>query len=210
MTRKRAFTILETIISVFIFGLLLSSLFLVYSTGANAWMKSDTDAESLGAAQVLATRLARVAERSSFLSVNIHDPQPEALSLLSPVDNNGEFQFDIYTKRPIWQKYVVFYRDSATGEVRETEIPVLGTPAEKSPLKLEGILIPADLSTHMTGGRLLVSNAESLDFQFFPTDITRHANGNETIEMTLRVGKDVRGQTDLRTLETKIVVKFRN
>lgn len=203
------FSIIETIIAGSILSLLMVSLFMLYTMGANAWMKSDTDAELLGQAQGFVMRVAREAERSSVFSVSLNTPVPDGICFLSPQDSNGNFQFDPYTKRPRWQKYVLYYRDSTQGEIRTLEQSVVGTPAELSPLELPDPTLRTGLTPHLVGGQPILAGSEALEFAIHPAPLERNGM-NERLEIVLTLAKDVRGQTGPRDLEVRHFTRFRN
>lgn len=209
---RKGFTLIETIIAASIFSFLLVTLFMVYRTGADAWMKSDANSELLGKAQVLTSKISRAVERSSYQSLAINRSAPDAVSFLSPLDSNGVFQYDSYRNRPLWQEYLFFYRDRVTGDVRVNTRSVVGTPAEITPLRVgpTSWRRQFDLTPDLVGGKLLVDNSVSLDFRILPVARADRLNNNERLEMTLVVQKEVRGRTDPRTLESRTIMKFRN
>jgi prepilin-type N-terminal cleavage/methylation domain-containing protein len=211
MRRTRGFTLLETIVAMGVFSILLASLFLIYTMGANAWMKSDTNSELLGKVQVLTSRVSRSVARSSFLSLNVHSAG-DAVSFLSPVNDAGEFQYDPFLNRPLWQEYLFIYRDAANGQIREASRSVVGQPAETVPLRIRGAddTRIANLSRFLRDGKLLVDGSASLQFRILPLAVADRIGGRERLEMVVVVEQDVRGQTAPRRIESRTVMKFRN
>jgi hypothetical protein len=136
---------------------------------------------------------------------------PDAICFLSPVDEDGKFHYDPFLNRPLWQNYLIFYRDSA-GDIRLAKRSAVGTPAETVPMKIgtTGADRRVDLTPYYVDGKLLAQSSTSLSFRVLPLIETERHDRNELLEVTVVLEKDAKGQTTPRRLETVGVVHFRN
>ena len=211
-TRASGQTLIEILVATGLFTILLAALFFLYNFGAASWMKGNTKSELLGEIQKFQARFTRAVELTSFVSLTIDTGVPDAVCFLSPLNDDGDFQFNPYLNRPRWQKYLFFYRDTTSGEVFQAEQSVLGTEAELAAKKIGNTVSDRllDLSLYKTGGRAVLRNSKSLTFRIMPLNWADRSNGNEALEMHLVVERPVKGSTVPQELESRSIVKFRN
>ena len=220
-TTTKGFSLIEVIVAGTIFLLLLGMIFVIYRAGADTWMKSDANSELLGKVQKLTTRMTREAERSTYLSASPRGPRkntsgnpvdssPErGFAFLTPVDNNGVFQFDPTTRRPLWQNYVIYFHDPATRTIRRKVLAPYFPNTTKNPRRIESDR-GASLAAQFSGGQTLIQEAKSLTCQMYPATISDVLDANYRMEVILNLEIPVRGQTTPRTIESKTMIRFRN
>ncbi len=121
-------TLIELTIAMGLFLLLTAALFAIFLLGGKAWRKTDDRYELLRNTQVVAAQIAREAERSSPFSLTVIPSR--ALSFLSPMNDNGNSVTDNFGLIR-WERYVIFYYDSASQEVRMLDVPLLATSSER-------------------------------------------------------------------------------
>jgi len=129
---KRGHTLIEIMISVAICAFLLSALFSVFIPGLKIFMIGRTRAEVQSEVLVSLRRMRVELSSSSNSSVTINSAEiydasgtPHAISFLSPYRDSGSSRTialdDDSCTTPIWQKYVLYYFDKASGELRRKE-----------------------------------------------------------------------------------------
>ncbi len=200
MKNERGVTLAELMVAMFVLSLASVTLFLIYKMGASAWMKGNVKTELLQSCQVLAGRVSREVERSIYDSVSL-GPGGNGAALLSAQDANGVFQYDPFTERPLWQKYVVFYYDSTAKTVSLREVVgVAGTAQETAPAPIETFSGGA-ITDYYNGGRVLSREVQSCVFSITPA---QQLALNITTEKS-RYGSPVPEKVSLRSVAT-----FRN
>jgi len=157
LSRDRSgMTLIELMISMGLFLLLIAALFAIFFLGGKAWRKTDDRYELLRNTQVVLAQIAREAERSSSFSVSMLPGR--AVSFLSPMNDAGNFVTDSFGDVS-WERYLVFYHDAATQEVRLVDIPLLPASFERRTpqpidrfVSLSGV---QPLANYLVGGRIL-------------------------------------------------------
>lgn len=120
--------LIELSIAMGLFMLLTTALFAIFLAGGKAWRKTDDRFELLRNTQTVAARVAKEAERSSVFSVTILPGR--AVSFLSPMNDAGNSVTDNFGLIR-WERYVIFYYDSAAQEVRMVDVPLLPNSVER-------------------------------------------------------------------------------
>ncbi len=115
----RGTTILEALVGTALLAVLLTTMFLIYTTGAKAWKAGESDVQLAQSAQTVTARMARDVERSIYTSVAL-DPLPppsSAVSFLSPINPT--------TGQPDY--------DAAKRELRVKQVPIAPPPRHLRP-----------------------------------------------------------------------------
>jgi Tfp pilus assembly protein PilE len=131
-------TILELMISLSLLGVLLAATFFIYTTGARAWAKGDSQSDLLRAAQIVSAKTTRYVESSTNLSLSVATDN-SAVAFLSAENDDGMFLYDHVSLLPHWQKFIVLYHDPATKTVYFREVSVLGTTLETAPETIDAL-----------------------------------------------------------------------
>ncbi len=132
MNDKRGHTLIEIMVAVAICGFLLSALFSVFIPGLKLFMIGRTRAEVQSEVLVSLRRMRIELSSSSNSSVTINSAEiydvsgtPHAISFLSPYKDSGSTRTiildDDSCTTPIWQKYIIYYFDKTSGELRRKE-----------------------------------------------------------------------------------------
>lgn len=121
-------TVIELTVAMGLFLLLTTALFAIFLLGGKAWRKTDDRSELLRNTQNVASQIAREAERSNVISVTIVPGR--AVSFLSPMNDDGNSVTDNFGLIR-WERYVIFYHDAATQEVRMLDVPLLPLSIER-------------------------------------------------------------------------------
>lgn len=136
--------------------LLLTVLFSIFFLGAKAWRKTDDRFELLRNTQTVISQIAREAERGSVFSVSIEPGR--AVSFLSPINNSGNFVTNTLGDVR-WERYLVFYHDPISQEVRLVDVPLLPASFERgTPQPIDRFVSLTGqhpLPFYLTGGRVL-------------------------------------------------------
>lgn len=161
---RSGLTLIDLVVAMSMFLLLLTVLFAIFFLGGKAWRKTDDRYELLRNTQGVLAQINREAERTTTFSVSILPGR--AISFLSPINDQGNFVTDTIGDVR-WERYLVFYLDSASQEVRMVDIPLLPTSFERrtpQPIdrfnSLSGI---QPLSAYLTGGRVLGNHITAFD-----------------------------------------------
>ena len=149
-------TLIDLMVAMGLFMLLTTALFAIFFLGGRAWRKTDDRYELLRNTQVVAAQIAREAERSSAFSVSIVPGR--AVSFLSPVNDAGNCVTDNFGLIR-WERYVIFYLDAATQQVRMLHVPLLPASLERAtPQPIERFFSLTGmhpLADYLVGGRIL-------------------------------------------------------
>jgi hypothetical protein len=127
---------MEMIVVMSIFGVLMVSLFAIFQIGLSAWRKADVKNELLQSVQVASIRVSKEVERTAFESLSAESAD-QILAFLSPLDDDGRF---VHTPngKPLWQRYVVYYRDNVEQKLMRREITLdPAAPERQNPAPLE-------------------------------------------------------------------------
>lgn len=148
--------LIDLVVAMGMLLMLLSLLFAIFFLGGKAWRKTDDRFELLRNTQTVISQIAREAERGSVFSVSILPNR--AVSFLSPMNDNGNFVTDTLGDVR-WERYLVFYHDPTSQEVRLVDIPLLPASFERrTPQPIERFVSATGthpLSFYLTGGRVL-------------------------------------------------------
>ena len=154
--RLRGISVLDLMVAMGLLLMLLSLLFATFFMAGNAWRKTDDRFELLRNTQTVINQIAREAERGTVFSVTILPGR--AVSFLSPINPNGDFVTD-NSGDVRWERYLAFYYDSASKEVRLVEVPLLPASFERGtpqPIeRFESLTGRHPLDFYLTGGRVL-------------------------------------------------------
>ena len=180
-------------ISLFLLSLLLGLVFWIYSMGASAWRKAEAQAELQSEVQKILSNLTREVERSTFASVS--QDLGTAVGMLSAMTDQQVVALNSSASTPMWQRYVVYYFDAASGEVRLVIIPLAPTAPERVQA---APLLP--LSTYRVGGRALGRGIKSCLFTLTPG----------LIQINLTGERYRYGNRNPDTVEVQLASTFRN
>lgn len=192
-------TLVELSVGIFVFGLLLAVVFIIFHTGSYALMKGQTEAELLNTLEAVTARLCRSAEKTSPASLSVA-PTGQGCAYLVATDPDGQFQFDAVTYAPKWQKYLVTYYDATAQTLNQREVSVLGTPQEAVPVTFE-TFTGKPMSKAFTQGRAVAVGVRQARFERTPL-------GQLALEIT--VSKARGGAAGPSTLTSRTVVTLRN
>lgn len=195
MNRSHGTTLLETVISLSLLGLLMLLMFSVYRLGANAWKSGETDAQLAQSAQIVTDRLAKEASRSALVSLALDPigPPSSAVSFLSPVNPATSLpDYDGTVGSPVWHSHSICYFDSTQGEIRWRSIPLAMPTTSAAPL--------ATLAAERNNGILL--SKEVTECEFLQMD--------RTIEVFIAVERKRYGKETPDRMELRSSVCFRN
>lgn len=149
-------SVVDLVVAMGLLLMLLSVLFAIFFLGSKAWRKTDDRFELLRNTQTVIAQIAREAERGTVFSVTILPGR--AVSFLSPINNQGNFVTDTLGDVR-WERYLIFYHDPASQEVRLVEVPLLPASFERgTPQPIERFVSATGmhpLSYYLTGGRVL-------------------------------------------------------
>lgn len=153
---RSAMTLMDLMVAMGLLLLLLTTLFAIFFLGGKAWRKTDDRYELLRNTQAVVAQISREAERTTPFSLTILPGR--AVSFLSPINASGNFVTDNLGDVR-WERYLVFYHDAASQEVRMVDVPLLATSYERrTPQPIErftSALGVRPITSYMVGGRLL-------------------------------------------------------
>lgn len=202
-SKNQAIGLADLIVALALFMLLTAALFVIFFLGGKAWRKSDDRYELLRNTQVVQSQFAREAERSSVFSVTVLPGR--AVCFLSPINDAGNPSSDAYGDVR-WERYIIFYHDPATQEVRELEVPLLPSSFEHStPQPIERFLSATGvhpLADYLSGGRVV-----GRGIQRFQPDLPA---GGQRLNLRLYTVQPGRGADPDLTLDTTTHVLMRN
>lgn len=149
-------TIADLMVAMGLLLLLLSALFSIFFLGGKAWRKTDDRYELLRNTQAVVAQISREAERATTFSLTILPGR--AVSFLSPMNASGNFVTDNLGDVR-WERYLVFYHDAASQEVRMVDVPLLPASFERrTPQPIErfaSALGVRPLASYLVDGRVL-------------------------------------------------------
>lgn len=132
MRRARGATLIELMLGIALLGMLLTLLFLIFHMGWNAWRSANLRSDLNDQSRLVVQSLSRDLEASVYASLSL---QGEAVSFLSARDDAGVFALD-GNGDPLWQRYVVFYRDAGRDEVVRAELPLAAPLSAPEPIEV--------------------------------------------------------------------------
>lgn len=149
-------TVMDLMVAMGLLMLLLSFLFSIFFLGGKAWRKTDDRYELLRNTQAVLSQISREAERSNIFSLSILPGR--AVSFLSPMNAAGNFVTDTLGDVR-WERYLIFYHDAASQEVRMVDVPLLaGSFERRTPQPIDRFVSATGmrpLSSYLVGGRVL-------------------------------------------------------
>ena len=149
-------TVIDLVVAMSLLLVLLTVLFAIFFLGGKAWRKTDDRYELLRNTQAVIAQINREAERTTTFSVSIIPNR--AVSFLSPMNANGNFVTDSLGDVR-WERFLVFYHDPASQEVRLVDVPLLPASYERrtpQPIdRFNSLLGVRPLSAYLVGGRVL-------------------------------------------------------
>lgn len=149
-------SLIDLTVAMSLFLMLLGMLFTIFFLGSKAWRKTDDRYELLRNTQAVASQINREAERANIYSVSIIPGR--AVSFLSPMNAAGNFVTDNLGDVR-WERYVIFYLDAPSQEVRMVEVPLLpGSFERRTPQPIDRFVSLSGvqpLSAYLVGGRVL-------------------------------------------------------
>lgn len=161
MRQRNAFTVLEVMLAAGLFLVLSVALMNLFRYASRAALQGSTRASLVQQTNAACHRFAREVERSLYESSTC---TASAFSCLSALDSNGRFEYDAATRQPRWQKYLVFYVDTAERQFKVRTVSVTGTPTETTPGPIEMFPPMAPLATYATGGQAIAQEIYACEF----------------------------------------------
>ncbi|MFN8612078.1 MAG: hypothetical protein U0931_31325 [Vulcanimicrobiota bacterium] len=153
---RAALSILDLTVAMGLLMVLLAILFAIFFLGGKAWRKTDDRYELLRNTQTVIAEISREAERTNIFSLSILPGR--ALSFLSPMNSAGNFVTDALGDVR-WERYLVFYHEPTSQEVRMVDVPLLPASFERrTPQPIDRFLSATGirpLSSYLVGGRVL-------------------------------------------------------
>lgn len=144
--RRRGVTLVELIVAMAVGLLLLTATYELMIPGLRSWSVATVRSHVRQTALAILTRMAHDVKMSSIESLVVipgSGPDPDggaieercALTLMSPIDDDGVLrQRDDGTA--VWQKYVLFYLDVPSHELRIGTRPLQFDPTKSVPVRL--------------------------------------------------------------------------
>lgn len=105
--RRRAFSLVETILGLALLGIILAVAFRAFEVGARSWRGSDLRGDMVLGTRLLITDLERETQRSTYASLSV---EPGVCAFASASDADGQFAFNAQGE-PQWRQYVLYYLD---------------------------------------------------------------------------------------------------
>ncbi|MCE7869253.1 hypothetical protein DYH09_02625 [bacterium CPR1] len=149
-------TVMEVLVASAVMLMVVSMVFVVYVNGARAWHRGAGQADLLQDLQVVQGQMHREIASSVYESFSADAPH-RAFSLLSARLDGGGFQ--VLDGEVEWQRYVIFYLDLPSRELRRAELKLPpGAPQRTAPGPIESYdpgTGPRPLADYCTGGRVI-------------------------------------------------------
>lgn len=151
---RRGFSLIEVLLATSLLALLMGLIFVTFNVGSRSFRSTHLQSELRGDMGVLTNNLSRELERSIYSSLSLTS---QGLSVLSAQDSSGRFVIGA-DGRPIWQRFVIYYRFADEVRRRDLELaPPLTAAAPIENCDLGSGLQP--LSFYLDGeGRALARN----------------------------------------------------
>lgn len=158
MKTRSGHTLVELMLGIFLLGMLLFLLFVIFEQGWAAWRQASLRNDLANQSRQVVDSLTREMQSSIYESVSI---QGEAVSFLSARDDSGASVLD-GSGNLVWQRYVLYYRDDPTRRVLRCEVPVAG--GVDPPVPIETAL-GNPLTTYLAPQRLIADRVRSLTLE---------------------------------------------
>ena len=183
--------LMDLMVAMGLLMMLLTALFVIFFLGGKAWRKTDDRYELLRNTQAVVAQFSREAERASAFSVSIIPGR--AVSFLSPMNVAGNFVTDSLGDVR-WERYLVFYLDVSTHEVRMVDVPLLsGSFERRTPQPIERFISATGmhpLADYLVGGRLLGRRITAFEPELLP--FSKHLRLHvHTIQPSTTQGRDL-------------------
>ena len=162
--KRRGFTLGELLVGALVTGLLLTMLFAIFRTGASAWHKTDTQADLTGALQRIGAHFVSNLEQADLQTVQV-SPDGRILSAVVATDAAGNLHRDANGDL-LWQRYVLFWWDSASGQVFTRELPHANIPQGEFLTDVNLGSGPQPLSFYATTGRRLAVDITDFEVDY--------------------------------------------
>ncbi len=159
--RSRGLSLIEVLLSTSVLALLMGMVFVVFNLGTRSFRSTHLQAELRSDLGVLTNNLSRELERSIYSSLSLTS---QGLSVLSALDSDGRFVMGS-DGRPVWQRFVIYYR--YIDEVRRRDLELNPPLTDAQPIQNCDLGSgPQPLSFYLDGeGRALARNVA----RFAPT-----------------------------------------
>ena len=193
-------TVLEMVVGMAVLSLMMAAIMFIYVSGAGAWAKGDAQAELLGVLQNASLNLSNELQRSCYDSLTV---ETGSLSCLSAEDRTvGRLTVDNSRGELVWQRYLVFYRDSGRNALACRTVPL---PAGASQRQIPGLLasfIPSALTNapYCAGGEVVARRIAAVTFR----------QVGQLVEFTLTAEMKRPGREDPESITQQVLVKVRN
>ncbi len=208
MKGLKGHTLLEVIITIAIFGLLLAAVFNIFVPGIRIFKIGSARAEIQSNVVFALRRIKKELSSSTTSSITVNSADiysvtedPHAISFLSSYKDVGgtmKIQLDYNTcSMPVWQKYVIYYCDFESGELRRKEKPLI----EESPVALA--------MTHMELYDICKDNV-TYEYTIVSKNISSMAicrTGPSLVKIELGAKKREAGLTGTQEQETKCFIE---
>lgn len=202
MSSQRGLTLVELMVAATLLGLLTFAMFAIYRMGASAWAKGSVRSEMLADLQVATARLEKDLGRSTYSSFSV-GAGGSAVSFLTPVDDTAPQTFESITGAPLWRRYVLYWLDAASGELRRREVPLpAGAPEESAPGPIESFGTSGPLALYLDQGR-----AVARDVTLFTCSVP---GPNRPVRTQLTAQRQRYGTSRVETASLRSTVWLRN
>ncbi|MHB2017791.1 MAG: PulJ/GspJ family protein [Candidatus Xenobia bacterium] len=136
---SRGFTLVELVVSMFVFALLGTALVELVGPVLHIWQQSNDRADAqrtaLAALTVITSQLQLTApDTVSFPGTSDANGNFSAISFLSPVGTQGGVQYDRSVNMVKWEKFVTFYLQATT--LLEQDQPIQESPPAALPIPI--------------------------------------------------------------------------
>ncbi len=192
MTRARGHTLVEILVAICILGILMGAVLYLYLTGSRAVAQGDMRGELLRQLQISGARFTRELETSAFDSLSLGG---SAIAFFSSAPQGGAPPSLSPDGSIIWQKYVVYWHDSASRTLRRREYVVPPTTSAQ-PIENWQSLTLAD---YTNGGDII--GREIVAFT------VSNPAGTRRVEASLTGEQSYRGQPRQHTLSMTMRLK---
>lgn len=196
MRVDRGVTLLETIIACAVMGVLITAVFMIYQMGVRAWTKTNTRSYLLQSLQTGTRRVTREAGLTIYDSVSI-TPDRRAISFLTS-GNGMAFEVDDQG-RPKWDRYVIFYHDTATDTLRFTEQPY--APVDPTVAERIEVYTGNPLATYANGGKAVADRVTVCSFS---------VNAGKLLELEMTAQHKHSGASQPEVLNLTSTIRFSN
>jgi len=159
--KRRALSLLEVVVCLALLGMLLAVAFLAFERGSRSWRRIDKSRDVIEGARLLAQDLEQEIQRSSYSSLAT---EGESISFLSALNDSGQFALDVQG-RPLWQRYLIYYRQASTQELIRCDQPLAGATDISQTLPAA---LGAPISTFWGPGRRLATYVRRLTCKWTP------------------------------------------